>query len=238
MKMNKTIKKTALLIVLASLALLFLSACSGVLGGNYNVRISVPQLASGDGRYVSDSAVSGYAVVLAEDDNKVFSLNRFSDLDFQEFIHGNVYIANLPVGTYIFGIVLLDAEDNNVGLAIKKREIKEGFNDIVIDVGPGISTFYINEISFEDFFAPDGYSTIFDEDTIILDIDRVADGEQLDKIQLSPDPGLGASVLGITLPEGNPTAGPWFLGSDDDGVNISISEGLLQHPYTLKVILK
>jgi len=210
------IRKPVIGILAAAMVMLFLSGCSGVMGGDYNVRISVPQLASGDSRYISGTAESGYVVVMKE--NKVYSLNSFSDKMYQEFINGNVCISNLPVGDYIFG---------------------EGFNDIVIDVGPGIQTFFINGDPFKDFFTPDGYSTTFAEDTIILDIDRVADGESFDIINFAPDSGLGATISGNILPAGGSIGGPsWSVGLDEEGVDFTISGGALPHPYTLKVIIK
>lgn len=227
------LNKSVTLVLTASVILLLLSSCSGVIGGEYNVRISVPELSSG-GRYISGSANSGYVVVLKE--NKVYSLNSFSDKAYQEFENGNVYIANLPVGDYIFGIVLLDdqgttdtGDDVNVGLAIKKREITEGFNDIVIDVGPGINAFTVNSISFEDFFTPDGYTSTFAEDTIILDIDRVSP----DSVAMSFETGIATAVL---IPSG--TAFTGNVPADQDGVEYSISVGSPPNPYTLKVILK
>jgi len=239
------IRKTVIGILAAAVIMLLFSACSGVIGGDYNVRISVPQLASGSGRYISGSANSGYVVVLKE--NKVYSLNSFSDKAYQEFENGNVYIANLPVGDYIFGIVLLDdqgttdtGDDVNVGLAIKKREIKEGFNDIEIDVGPGINAFTINTVSFEDFFTPDGYTSTFAEDTIILDIDRNPGG---DDFILTFNTGVVASVQSISdyLNLGGGVGSPTWGGTlpaNQDGADVTISGAPLTHPYTLKVILK
>ncbi|MCK5736038.1 MAG: hypothetical protein KAH21_06140 [Spirochaetaceae bacterium] len=182
-------------------------------------------------------------------ENKVYSLNNFSDKAYQEFENGNVYIANLPVGNYIFGIVLLDDQgtsdvndDVNVGLAIKEKEIKAGFNDIVIEVGPGINKFEINWISFEDFFTPDGYSSSFANDTIILDIDRTSS----DRIEYVPTP-AGATTSGIRLVDGVPTGASsggsvWFAGIDHNGVEIKINNVPFMPPYDdehiLKIILK
>ncbi len=232
------IRKTVIGIIAAAVIMLLFSACSGVIGGDYNVRISVPQLASGGGRYISGSANSGYVVVLKENSNGVYSLNKFSDAAFYEFIHGNVYIANLPVGDYIFGIVLMNPADVNVGLAIKKREIKEGFNDIEIDVGPGIGVFAIQSIPFpfEDIFKPKEYPVMFANDTIILDIDRTPS----DEVALVFETG---AANGEKIVDGSSTGiplgpGPWDILPNEDGVDVTISGGLLPYPYTLKVILK
>ncbi len=222
--------KPAVLLLSAAVVLLFLTACSGVIGGDTTVRISIPQLADGSaGRFISTASNSGYVVVMQE--SKVYSLNSFSDRAYQELENGNVFITNLPVGSYIFGVVLMDdTDDTNVGLAIKKRDIKKGYNDIVIDVGPGIDIFTINDISFEDFFAPDGYSTTFEEDTIILDIDRTPP----DSVVLNFE--TGSVTTATLIPSGDPFAGTVPI--DQDGVEYTITDGLFTHPYTLRIILK
>ena len=235
------IKKPVIGILAAAVIIVLLSACSGVIGGDYNVRISVPQLASGSSRYISPAATSGYIVVLQE--NKVYSLNNFSDKAYQEFVNGNVYIANLPVGDYIFGIVLLDDSDENVGLAIKKREIKKGFNDIVIDVGPGISTLTIqgNPLPFEDIFKPDEYPVMFADNSIILDIDRNIVNDALG-ITFNPVTGtwVGEKIVEGVSTGGPVGAGPWSIEAAEDGIDITISGGpdLGSSSYTLKIILK
>jgi hypothetical protein len=148
MRQTKYMKPSVLLLFSVGI-LLLLSACSGVIGGDTVVRISVPGM-SDTGRFISDFANSGYVVVLQED--KVYSLNNFSDKAYQNLVDDNVYIANLPVGTYIFGVVLIDdkgtpdeKDDDNVGLAIKKRKVEAGYNDIQIDVGPGIKLYQLTE---------------------------------------------------------------------------------------------
>ena len=151
--------KSAVPVLLISVVLLLLSSCSGVLGGDYNVRISIPQLASADGRYIATDASSGYIVVLKGD--KIYSLNKFSG-------QRSGFDIYLPLGTYIFGVVLLDSDDKNVGLAIKERAVKEGVNEFTFDVGPGIHEFLIGEESIEDMFTPDSYSTSFAENTIFI----------------------------------------------------------------------
>ncbi len=227
--------KIAVTVLAAAAILLLLSACSGVIGGDI-VRIS---FSSGSGgRYISTDANSGYVVVLQKD--KVYSLNSFEDKAYQEFEDGNVYITNLPAGDYIFGIVLIDDQDTeptdddvNVGLAIKEVEIKKGFNDVIIDVGPGITTFEINTVSYEDFFTPDGYSVTFAEDTIILDIDRTAS----DEVHLVPNLG---SATGVMIPSGGASLpSPWDV-TGEDGVAITIAPGVdpLPHDYFLNIILE
>jgi hypothetical protein len=247
MRQTKYMKPSVLLLFSVGI-LLLLSACSGVIGGNNMVRISVPGMAD-SGRFISDFANSGYVVVLQE--NKVYSLNNFSDKAYQDLVDGNVFIANLPVGTYIFGVVLIDDkgtsdenDDDNVGLAIKKRKVEAGYNDIQIDVGSGITTFDINGISFENFFIPDGFTVSFDEDTIILDIDR---GGGLDPSKDVVDLVFngGGSTEGEIITDGVASGGSagttqWDIAAAEDGVE-TITTGLGLEPlkvYKLSVILK
>ncbi len=226
--------KSAALVLLAAVVLLFLSACSGVIGGDTMIRISVPGMAN-DGRFISADSNSGYVVVMQE--SKVYSLNNFSDRAYQEFVNGNVYITNLPVGNYIFGVVLIDdmgtsetGDDTNVGIAIKKKEIKIGYNDIVIDVGPGIDNFTINTLNFEDFFTPDGYSTTFADDTVILDIER---DEVSDSVVLNFETG---SATGKLIPSGIPFSG--VIPEDQEGVVFEITDVLFAGSYMFTLILK
>ena len=159
--------KLAVLVILASVVLLLLSACSGVIGSDYNVRISIPQLASVDGRFISANASSGYFVVLKGD--KIYSFNEFSG---QERLFG----INLPLDTYIFGVVLLDSEERNVGLAIKERKIEEGVNEFTFDIGPGIHNFSIDGHKIEELFNnPEGYIVSFADNTIKVYHDELTD---------------------------------------------------------------
>lgn len=227
--------------LLAVASVLLLSTCSGVIGGDNMVRISVPGM--GDtGRYISGDANSGYVVVLQGD--KVYSLNEFTSVAYQELVNGNVYIANLPVGTYIFGIVLLDdITDDNVGLAIKELKVEAGFNDFLIDVGPGIDSLMVNSQDYEDFFTPDGYNVSFANDTIILDIDR---NPISDSLELTfEDSGTGTSgekiINGTTAgaAAGSGTSGdPWIVQSTEDGVETTTTGLSPLSEYKLSVILK
>ena len=166
--------KTAALVLLAAVALLFLSACSGVIGGDTTVRISVPGMSSG-GRFISATATNGYVVVL--DKNKIYSLNSFDDDAFNYLVNGQVYITNLPTGDYIFGVALLGENDENFGFAVKEWTVEKGFNEVPIQVAPGIVDFTVDDIP-EDisnpFDPPEGVYVEFAEDTIILDYGRTA----------------------------------------------------------------
>jgi hypothetical protein len=242
MRQTKYMKPSVLLLFSVGI-LLLLSACSGVIGGDNMVRISVPGMAD-SGRFISSSANSGYVVVLQG--NKVYSLNNFSDKAYQDLVDGNVFIANLPVGTYIFGVVLIDDkgtsdenDDDNVGLAIKKRKVEAGFNDILIDVGPGITTFDINGISFENFFIPDGFTVSFDEDTIILDIDRNPAGADVVDLAFNGGGTTSGDIIVDGVASGSPViAIQWDIAANEDGVE-TITTGLPPlSEYKLSVILK
>lgn len=239
--MKRFIPNRRLIVILLAVAsLLFLSACSGVIGGDNMVRISIPGM-DNTGRYISGSANSGYVVVLQG--NKVYSLNNFTDIAYQELVKGNVIIANLPAGTYIFGVVLLDENDLNVGLAIKERKVEPGFNDFLINVGPGISTLNVNTLDYSDFFTPDGYTSRFAEDTIILDIDRLdpsPDSLTLEFRELIPSNTGGEKVIG-GVADGNPVIGPtWAILPAEDGIETTTT-GLvpvLPGGYKLSIILE
>lgn len=176
--MKRNTALTAFILVTGALVLA-LSSCSGVIGGDNSVRISVDELSgSRSSRYISTNADSGYVVVMQK--NRIYSLNNFSDRAYHALKEGYVHISNLPVGDFIFGIVLTDNmgtddydDDDVYGLAIKEVKIKKGFNDVVIDVGPGIDTFEIGGEDFSDFLLPDGFGVSFATDTIILDTDNM-----------------------------------------------------------------
>lgn len=225
----------ATVIFISLAALLALNACSGVLGGQSGVRISVDGLSGG--RFISSSANSGYVVVLKKDN--VYSLNNFSDKAYYALLNGQVYIANLPEGDYIFGVALVDDngtsdenDDVNYGLAIKEVTIQPGFNDVPIDVGPGINTFTINGVDFEDFFTPDGYSVTFEGDTLILDINR----QTTNNVVFTTNDGAASPQL--INNDGSLGASSWTVGTSHQGVLVTVSGGLLPYPYTYRIILK
>jgi hypothetical protein len=167
--MKRTLLGKSLTTVLVlAVSLLVMSACSGVIGGDNLVRITIPGVSgASSSRTISSDAVNGYVVVLKG--NEVYSANNFDGEAFNYFVDGQVLIANLPVGDYIFGVALLSAgEEDNVGLAIKEVTIEPGYNDVPITVGPGMDQFYVNGTSINNPFLPEGYSVTFEEDTVLL----------------------------------------------------------------------
>jgi len=242
MNMKKSdYNKTAALVLLAAVALLFLSACSGVIGGDTTVRISVPGMSSG-GRFISATATNGYVVVL--DKNKIYSLNSFDDDAFNYLVNGQVYISNLPTGDYIFGVALLDENDNNTGFAVKEWTIEKGFNEVPIQVAPGIVDFTVDDIT-EDisnpFDPPEGIYVEFAEDTIILDYDRTATplvtfdvtfGDGTVITTLSPEP--------IDGPPPVPAGGGYIVQEDSSGIvwKYSATVGAVDQDFQYRIILK
>ena len=227
-------RKSMIAVLAAAAALLLLSACSGVIGGDTVVRISVPGMTGGlVGRYISSDATNGYVVVLQKD--KVYSLNNFDNRAYNYLINGQVYITNLPVGDYIFGVALMGVSDDNYGLAIKEVSIKKGFNDVVIEVGPGISTFNVEGIGdIDNPFLPDGFTAEFATDTIILDFGRSGTTNINFNVTFGPSevvPNiLDANQIGGSG-EGTDLGSPSLtLPADASGVEFVISGG---YTYTL-----
>jgi hypothetical protein len=226
-------KKTA--IILTVLAAVFaLSACSGVIGGETSVVFSLS-----DGRHVSASASQGYVVALKKD--KVYSLNQFEGEAFEYLKDDKVVIANLPVGEYVFGIILQDASENNVGFAVKEYEVKRGLNTLTIDVAPGVTNCSVQGISGDVFDLEDPPEEIhnleFAEDTAIIDYDRPA------------TPTVSLSVyfgdIGITgtdhtiiggAGDGDPFTNGNAIPADADGVEFVYTAG--GQDYTYRLILK
>jgi len=243
MKMNKTNKKTAVLILLITSVLLFLSACSGVLAGDDVVRISVSQLADeSSGRFISGTASNGYVVVLDKD--RIYSLNNFSGDAYNYLVNGEVYIANLPPGDYIFGVALLDENDKNLGFAVKEWTVEKGFNDISIEVAPGIVTLSVSDLNDDitnPFLPPEGVFVEFAENTIIFDYDRTSntlvgfavtfgDGTEISGPSVDPINGEEPVLLGglYEVPEGT------------DGISFSYSATVdsVTQDYEYRIILK
>ena len=243
-------RKSVIAVLAAAAALLLLSACSGVIGGDTVVRISVPGMTGGSvGRYISSDATNGYVVVLQKD--KVYSLNNFDNRAYNYLINGQVYITNLPVGDYIFGVALMGVSDDNYGLAIKEVSIKKGFNDVVIEVGPGITTFNVGGIgNIDNPFIPDGFTAEFATDTMILDYGR-SGAETIDISFTFGSVGINPAITAVTgfeagginagnpIPDVNPS--PSFLSStvpiEASGIRIDIvdSDG---GTFTYTIILK
>jgi len=234
--------KRIITIITVLAALSVLTTCSGVLGGDTMVRITVPGLDDGTatGRLVSDDATEGYVVVLKKD--KVYSLNNFDSDAFFQLKGGNVVIANLPLGDYIFGVVLVDGDPGEqvVGIAVKEFEVKSGLNSYWIDVGPGISDIRVNGLDYSDFFKPEGYTAEFAEDTIILNVNR--NGSSDDVVQLlgatfggsEAAPVLGTPTIIGGPTDGDPAGGSYDVPAASNGIRFPFNSGA----YQIRVILK
>ena len=168
--MNKSILKT-LAAAFTLLAVLILSACSGLVGAD---GLYIYADGIGDARYIDGSADAGYVVVMKE--NKIYSLGTIFE-DKVDFENGYVQVKGLPTGQYIVGVVLVDDDPDTdevdgdvVGLAIKEVEIKKGPNFKTINVGPGLDTLEIGGLGpiEEDLFLPDDFGVSFAEDTIFI----------------------------------------------------------------------
>ncbi len=165
--------------VLVVLSLLtVLSACSGMVGGATSVRMTVGN--AGSGRYIHEGVNEGYVAVLQK--NKIHSINEFeydSEARYEEFDNGSVYLNSIAPGKYIFIVVLLERNGGatfNRGLAIKEVTVNKGFNDLYIEVGPGVGSFYIDQTNVTDvplfeLISPGGeYLNLisFKEDTVVF----------------------------------------------------------------------
>ena len=151
---------------LSVLLLLILLSCSGILGQKDGLNIVIPQMASNN-RYISPEAIEGYVVVMKGD--AVYSANNFTDAGFNYLVNGQVFIANLPIDNYVIGIVLLN-ENDMVGFALKEVTVKQGYNEVSIEVGPGIEFLDIDGLDFSNpFDMPEGTHISFAQDTMIID---------------------------------------------------------------------
>lgn len=213
--------KTLVAFIGLSLVVLVLSSCSGMIGGYDGLEVRVNGLSNG--RYISPSANSGYIVLLQK--NKIFSLNIIDGSPYSAWIlpGGIARIPSIPVGDYILGIVLMDdngtpsdlQDDTNYGLAIKEISIKKGYNSVIVDVGPGISSFQIGGVDFDDFLTPDGYEVGFEEDTVIIYTNQ-------------------AGTISLTYQTGGTGSVPASPGPGDNTVTFNATVALTNYSLTVK----
>ena len=231
--------KKLIIILAAMAAVILLSACSGVIGGETSVVFSIS-----DGRHVSADAVEGYLMALKPGEKNVYSYNNFTGVAYQALEDGKAVIANLPVGDYIFGVALLDADEDNVGFAVKKYTVKRGLNTLAIEVAPGISNLQIEgaigNISIDNFLDPpdDIESIAFSENEVTVDYDRPSSGgTDIDFDVTFGDGSLISTLNYTTIGSGTAgTGGSLTLADGDSGVEFRCSFG--DQEYIYRLILK
>ncbi len=179
MNIGRNTLKQVVIGTLAALGLLIvLSGCSGIIGGQTVVHMTLGN--GGSGRYIDENTQSGYVAVFRQD--RVYSINEFEGTK-TEFENGSVYLNSLAPGDYVFVVALTGEESGttyNSGLAIKEVTVERGLNNVLIDVGPGVSSFGIEELPpggggypvlrpLDDFMEPGrSYSVGFADNTLIL----------------------------------------------------------------------
>ena len=165
----KIILSTAVLIGLLSL----MTACAGIFGSHGRVMVTIPGMGStSKGLHVDAATMTQGYVVVAQGD-EMYTFEEYPDT--HNLINGQAYISNIPEGTYLFYIILLNDSDNITGLALKEVVINPGYNEVEITVGPGVSNFSvggIEELQLDPVGPSDDYSVSFSEDTITFDYDR------------------------------------------------------------------
>jgi len=216
-------KLSTVLVFTAVASMLLFSACSGVIGGPI-VRITLPDLpSSGGSRYIATGADTPDEVhIVVAQKNNAYSYNNFEGT--VTAVSNNVYsISNLLPDTYIFGVALLDSSPTSrmVNFKLKEVTIEPGFNDIVMELGPGISTLELNGLVIDNPFLPEGFTVSYGTDAIIFDVDTSVSNT------LGYVPSAGAPVAQKII-NGVPVAGalgpiPWTVNPGEDGVFITIS---------------
>ena len=174
MKLEKTTAKMIAFFVLIGV---FSLSCSGVLGSRGSIAITIPGADEDSAR-----SLVGYADANETYKGTLIYGNAGAGYTSQVFYEGSslatsgnsFVVNNIPIGTYVFGVLIQDINNFLIGLAIKEISIKAGSNNAAMSVGPGITTAQIGNIVFgEDPIAfmeenKDKYSVSFSEDKIVF----------------------------------------------------------------------
>ncbi len=155
------------------IGVIFLS-CFGVSGAHGQIEIVIPDI---DGA----RSLKGYTIANGGDiKGTVIYGNAGQGYTSEVFYTGTTLtqpnnsfvLTNIPIGTYIFGILIQDSKNYIIGLAIKEVDIFAGSNEVSIRIGPGIQSAQIGNINFGTNpiqFVVDNqekYSVSFGEDRI------------------------------------------------------------------------
>ncbi len=153
--------------LLLGAGVLLLSACSGFIGGDTVVRISLGHGSAG--RYISANFDHGVVTAVKKDGE--YADNITASASFNDA--GTVSLNGLIPGNYVLVVQLYNNGGNNVGLSIKEFRINKGFNNIAMEVTQGLERFgaYYSPISIDllDFMhLPSPYTVSFAEDTLVI----------------------------------------------------------------------
>lgn len=238
--LSKIILSTAVLIGLLSL----MTACAGIFGSHGRVMVTIPGMGStSKGLYVDAATMTKGYVVVAQND-EMYTFEEYPDT--HDLIGGQAYISNIPEGTYLFYIILLNEADNITGLALKEVVINPGYNEVEITVGPGVSNFSVEgiELQLDPVEPSDAYSVSFSENTITFDYGRPSGdvkvkyyptfGENARGIKSTTAYSINKDLETTTTKIGNETA---TVGVNDAGVQFNIVDDA-DVTYVYRVILK
>lgn len=208
------------------LLIIILVSCSNIINKD-GLYLSIPQ---SNAKHISNLANEGYVIVLDED--KIYSLNNFINDSYHYLINGEVYIANIPAGEYIIGVVLLN---NNImyGFSLEEITITPGYNQAIIDVGPGIQNFIVDNISINNpFEVPSGIKIQYSQDTIIVDYDKSETPEIVFSASFGDGYEGNMSVIGINGGIDD-LGGTYRLYANTQGIQFNYSSG-----HVCRILLK
>lgn len=151
-------------ILLSAFLFMVLFSCSQIadLQDTGQVRIIMDQLDQGSSRYI---AADGTQVVIA------FLVGSDVYL-FEEYdqVSSTINMNGIIAQDYVVLALLLDEDDDMVGLASKNVSIEPGINYIDLILGPGIWGLKLNDEEIDLTDMPSGYGLTVMEDSLVLDI--------------------------------------------------------------------
>ena len=133
-------------------------------GGTVNVSIG------GDGRYITGGASSvdeAYLGLIEED--VLYNFEELTNVDAEGGVVQHTF-AGIPVGDYTFMAILMNEDDDTVAMALDGVTIKEGLNNLEIEMGPGF-TLEIGGVDLELDDLDEVFSVKFDGNIITLELE-------------------------------------------------------------------
>ncbi|OQY34419.1 MAG: hypothetical protein B6241_04770 [Spirochaetaceae bacterium 4572_59] len=151
-------------ILLLSFLFMVLFSCSEIadMQDRGQVRIIMDQPAQGSSRFLADNGSKVVIAFLVDSD--VYLFEEYDEVSTTIDMNGII------AGDYVVLALLLDENDDMVGMASKDVSIEPGINYIDLTLGPGIWDLKLNNKTIDLTDMPSGYGLIVMEDSLVLDI--------------------------------------------------------------------
>jgi len=159
-------KKT--LFILIILSVLILAGCDNFSDRSDQGTVNVKLADIGAGRYIAgggagvDEAVLGFI-----EEDVMYNFDAMEDIT---NFTGEYLFTGIPVGNYAF-LAILMSDGDNISTAVQGVTIEPGFNDIIIDMGPGFElTINGNPLEIDDLSSK--FTLSFNKDVITIGISK------------------------------------------------------------------